>query len=63
MATHSNIFAWRMPWTEEPGGLQSMESQSVGHNRSNLGCTYNPRISEVENLLLTSFTVSGGARI
>ena len=28
MATHSCIFAWRMPWTEEPGGLQSMESQS-----------------------------------
>ena len=29
MATHSNIFAWRIPWTEEPGGLQSMESQRV----------------------------------
>ena len=25
MATHSNILAWRIPWTEEPGGLQSME--------------------------------------
>ena len=32
MATHSSIPAWRIPWTEEPGGLQSMESQSVGHN-------------------------------
>ena len=32
MATHSNILAWRIPWTEEPGGLQSMESQRVGHN-------------------------------
>ena len=32
MATHSQILAWRMPWTEEPGGLQSMESQRVGHN-------------------------------
>ena len=31
-ATHSNILAWRIPWTEEPGGLQSMESQRVGHN-------------------------------
>ena len=30
-ATHSNIFAWRIPWTEEPGGLQSIESQRVGH--------------------------------
>ena len=32
MATHSSILAWRVPWTEEPGGLQSMESQRVGHN-------------------------------
>ena len=32
MATHSNILAWRIPWTEEPGGLQSMWSQRVGHN-------------------------------
>ena len=31
MATHSSIFAWRIPWTEEPGSLQSMGSQSVGH--------------------------------
>ena len=29
MATHSSILAWRIPWTEEPGGLQSMESQRV----------------------------------
>ena len=27
METHSNILAWKIPWTEEPGGLQSMESQ------------------------------------
>ena len=32
MATHSTILAWRIPWTEEPGGLQSMGSQRVGHN-------------------------------
>ena len=32
MATHSSILAWRIRWTEEPGGLQSMESQRVGHN-------------------------------
>ena len=32
MATHSSIFAWEIPWTEEAGGLQSMESQRVGHN-------------------------------
>ena len=32
MATHSSILAWEMPWTEEPGGLQSMVSQKVRHN-------------------------------
>ena len=32
MATHSSILAWRIPWTEEPGGLQSMGSQRAGHN-------------------------------
>ena len=32
MATHPSILAWRIPWTEEPGGLQSMESQRVGHS-------------------------------
>ena len=32
MATHSSILAWRIPWTEEPGRLQSTESQRVGHN-------------------------------
>ena len=32
MATHSSILAWRIPWTEEPGRLQSMGSQSVGHD-------------------------------
>ena len=32
MATHSNILAWEILWTEEPGGLQSMGSQRVEHN-------------------------------
>ena len=31
-ATHSSILAWRTPWTEEPGGLQSMELQRVRHD-------------------------------
>ena len=31
MATHSGIHDWEIPWTEEPGGLQSMGSQRVGH--------------------------------
>ena len=34
MATHSSMLAWRIPWTEEPGGLQSMESQRVRHDWS-----------------------------
>ena len=32
MAIHSSILAWRIPWTEEPSGLQSMGSQRVGHD-------------------------------
>ena len=32
MVTNSSILAWRIPWTEEPGGLQSFGSQKVGHN-------------------------------
>ena len=32
IATHSSILAWRIPWTEEPGGLQSMGSQRLGHD-------------------------------
>ena len=32
MATHSTILAWRIPWTEKAGGLQSMGSQRVGHD-------------------------------
>ena len=32
LATHSSILAWRIPWTEEPGGLEFMGSQRVGHN-------------------------------
>ena len=32
MATHTSILAWRIPWTEEPGGLQSIGSQTVGYD-------------------------------
>ena len=39
MATHSLILAWRIPWTEEPGRLQSKESQRVGHDRMTNTCT------------------------
>ena len=40
MAIHSRILAWKIPWTEEPGGLQYKGSQRVRHNRSDLACTH-----------------------
>ena len=40
MATHSSILAWRIPLTQEPGGLQFMGSQRVGHDLSHLACTH-----------------------
>ena len=40
MATHSSILAWRIPWTEEPGGLQSIGLQKVGHYWSDLACMH-----------------------
>ena len=39
LATHSSILAWRIPWTEGPGGLQSMGSQRVGHDWRDLAHT------------------------
>ena len=44
MATHSSILAWKIPWTEEPGGLQSVGSQTVGHN----WVTKQPTTSQVD---------------
>ena len=40
MATHSNVHAWEIPWTEEPGGLQSMGSQRVRHDWATNTCTF-----------------------
>ena len=40
MATHSSILAWEIPWTEEPGGLESMGSQRVGQDWSVWICTH-----------------------
>ena len=34
MATHSSILAWKIPWTQEPGGLQSIGSEGAGHRRA-----------------------------
>ena len=40
MATHSNILTWRIPWTEQPGGLWSMGSERVGHDWNDWACTH-----------------------
>ena len=50
MATHSSILAWRIPGTEEPGGLPSMGSHRVGHDWSNLAAVAAAGMSMVETL-------------
>ena len=47
MATHSSILAWRVPWIEEPGGLQSMGSQRVGHEAAEHARTHKVSVPEV----------------
>ena len=48
MATHSSTLAWKIPWTEEPGRLQSMGSQSVGHLLSDFTFTFHFHALEKE---------------
>ena len=47
MATHPNILAWRIPCTEEPGGLQSTGSQRIGHDRATNTFTFRPFSSDL----------------
>ena len=54
MATHSRILAGRIPWTEEPGGLQSMGLQRVGHDSVTKQQNYNISNSEEMQMLLIS---------
>ena len=49
MATHSSILAWRIPWMEEPGGLQSTGSQRV---RYDFTFTFNPQLRRLSALVL-----------
>ena len=42
MATHSSVFAWRIPWIEEPGRLQAIALQRVGQDWSDLGLVFLP---------------------
>ena len=51
MATHSSILAWKIPWTDEPGGLQSMGSQRVRYNWVDWACTH-IKLLGYENLWL-----------
>ena len=64
MATHSSVFAWRIPGTGEPGGLPSMGSHRVGHNWSDLAAAaaglhiffsfvHSPNIKEKQNYYMT----------
>ena len=46
MATYSSIRTWEIPWTEEPGGLQSMGSQRFGHEVSQDTCTQGMAVSD-----------------
>ena len=55
-ATHSSIFVWRMPWTEEPGRLQSMGSQRVEHNRATNTFTFNHVVGCVRRKVCSSIS-------
>ena len=58
MATYSSILAWRILWTEEPGGLQSMGSQRVGHDLATNTDTQDPVVPSWDRLLLHSLCFS-----
>ena len=45
MTTHSSILAWRTPWTEEPGGLQFIGSQRLGHNSATKTTKHSPCVN------------------
>ena len=51
MAIHSSILAWRIPWTEKPGGLQSIVSQRVRHDWSNSGWFHFPFLAQSSGAL------------
>ena len=67
MATHSSILAWRIPWTEEPGGLQCMASKRVRHDGSNLAhsCKHesflSPTQCEAPEAAVTKYQAGGAS--
>ena len=52
MATHSSILAWEIPWTEKPGGLQSMGSRRTGHDLAT-----KQQQQQIYNIKLTILTI------
>ena len=54
MATHSSILAWRIPWTEEPGGLQFVESHRVRHNQGDIAHKVRPALDNLDTLCLAN---------
>ena len=58
MATHSSILAWRIPWTEEPGGLQSMGSQRVGQDEVTNATLWYETEGKLIHLLLEGLSFS-----
>ena len=61
MATHSSVLAWRIPGTEEPGGLPSMGSHRVGHDRSDIAAAvgvHNISLNSEQNYMIGSFSNS-----
>ena len=58
MATHSSGFAWKIPWTEEPGGLLSTRSHRVGHNYRDLAAAAHASGTVYVPQLLSSYTLT-----
>ena len=57
MAAHSSILAWRIPWTEEPGGLQSVDLSVLAH-----ACTASPNANKGVEQVEHSFIAGGNAK-
>ena len=62
MATHSSILAWEIPWTEDPGGLQSMGSRKVGHDWATQQQQQNwvKRSTQCKRLIMKTWAVTQG---
>ena len=62
MATHSSILAWRIPWTEEPGGLQFIGLQKVGHDLAiNVLCICSLHIHKIIILFVSDMNISSSS--